>query len=168
MAGHDGYGFSSKRAPLFDRTNYAFWSIRMETYLSALGFDIWQSVVDGYKTLATSPTNVAGKKLSECNAKAKNAILCGLPESEFLKVMHCKSAQEMWDKLKNIYQGDDKVKKAKLQTHRGQFEGLKMEEEENIVQYLLHVDEIDNTIRGLGEEIEESKVVQKVLRSLPL
>jgi hypothetical protein len=30
------------------------------------------------------------------------------------------------------------------------------------------VDEIVNTIRGLGEKVEESMIVQKVLRSLPL
>jgi hypothetical protein len=30
------------------------------------------------------------------------------------------------------------------------------------------VDEIVNTIRGLGEKVEELMIVQKVLRSLPL
>jgi uncharacterized lipoprotein YehR (DUF1307 family) len=76
--------------------------------------------------------------------------------------------KEIWDKLQNIYEGDDKVKKAKLQTHRRQFESLKMKDEENVASYLLHVDEIVNTIRGLGETVEESMIVQKVLRSLPL
>ena len=41
--------------------------------------------------------------------------------------MHCESTKEIWDKLKNIYEGDDKVKGAKLQTYRGQFENLKNE-----------------------------------------
>jgi hypothetical protein len=81
--------------------------------------------------------------------------------------MHCVSTKEMWDKLQNIYEGDDKVKKEKLQTHRGQFETLKMNEEESIATYFLHVDEIVNTIRGLGEEVKETIIVQKVLRSLP-
>ena len=48
-----------------------------------------------------------------------NAILCGLLEFEFVKVMHCELAKYMWDKFQNMYEGDDKVKKAKLQTHRG-------------------------------------------------
>lgn len=69
--------------------------------------------------------------------------------------MHCKSAKDMWDMLKNIYEGDDKVKKAKLQTHQRQFESLNMKKEENIASYLLRVDEIVNTIRGLSEEVEE-------------
>jgi hypothetical protein len=43
-----------------------------------------------------------------------------------------------------------------------------MKDEENVASYLLHVDEIFNTIRGLGENFEELMIVQKVLRSLPL
>ena len=43
-----------------------------------------------------------------------------------------------------------------------------MKEDENIVAYFLWVDEIVNAIIGLGEEIKESVIVQKVLRSLPM
>jgi hypothetical protein len=92
----------------------------------------------------------------------------GLSESVYTKFMHCKSAKNIWDKLQNIYEGDSKVKEAKLQTYRGQFEQLKMKEDENIVAYFLRVDEIVNEIIGLGEEIKESVIFQKVLRSLPM
>ena len=43
-----------------------------------------------------------------------------------------------------------------------------MKEDENIAAYFLWVDEKVNAIIGLGEEIEESVIVQKVLRSLPM
>jgi hypothetical protein len=43
-----------------------------------------------------------------------------------------------------------------------------MNEKEDIATYFLRVDESFNAIRGLGEEIDESLVVQKVLRSLLL
>jgi hypothetical protein len=52
------------------------------------------------------------------------------------QVMHCKSTKKNWDKLQNIHEGDDKVKEATLQTHRIQFESLKMKYEENVVAYL--------------------------------
>ena len=42
-----------------------------------------------------------------------------------------------------------------------------MNEEENITSYILHVDEVVNSIKGLGEYVEEAIVVQKVLRLLP-
>jgi hypothetical protein len=82
--------------------------------------------------------------------------------------MHCDNAKDIWDKLQNIYEGDAKVKGAKLQTYRGQFEQLKMKEDEDIATYFLRVDEIVNVIKGLGEEMKEPVIVQKVLRSLPM
>lgn len=64
----------------------------METYLNALGYDIWQSFVNGYIALATAPTYQARNKESENNAKAKNEILCGF-ELQCVKVMHGKSTK---------------------------------------------------------------------------
>jgi hypothetical protein len=95
-------------------------------------------------------------------------FLGGLVRSMYVKVMHCDSAKDIWDKLQNVYEGDAKVKGAKLQTYRGQFEQLKMKEDEDIATYFLRVDEIVNVIKGLGEEVKEPVIVQKVLRSLPM
>jgi hypothetical protein len=61
-----------------------------------------------------------------------NAILSGLAEVEFVKFMHLETAKEMWDKLISSYEGKEKVKDAKLQTYRLQFEQLKMKEDETI------------------------------------
>jgi hypothetical protein len=53
-------------------------------------------------------------KIGENNSKAINALLNGLSDTVFTKVAHCKYAKEIWDKLRNIYEGDSKVKKTKL------------------------------------------------------
>jgi hypothetical protein len=84
-------GMSSNRAPLFKGDDYAFWSVRMKSYLMSLGCDIWKSVEDGYTAPATTPTDTTGKKLCNDNARASNAILGGLSNPIFVKVMHCKS-----------------------------------------------------------------------------
>jgi hypothetical protein len=75
-----------------------------------MGFDFWQSVVDRYATPTTPPTDKYGKKLGENKSKAKGTILSSLDDSIFFKVMHCKTAKDLWDKLQNIYEGDTKVK----------------------------------------------------------
>jgi hypothetical protein len=107
-------------------------------------------------------------KLGQNNSKDKNALMNGLSENLFTKFAHCKSAQEIWEKIQNIYEGDSKFKAAKIQNYRGQFEQLKLKEDENDAAYFLRVDEIVNAIIGLGEEIKESIIVQKVLRSIPM
>jgi hypothetical protein len=42
-----------------------------------------------------------------------------------------------------------------------------MEEYEDITTYFLRIDEVVNTMRGLGETVENVIIVKKVLRSLP-
>jgi hypothetical protein len=140
----------------------------MKTYMQAQGFEIWQSIVDGYTTPTISLTNDKAVKLGQNNSKAKNALLNVLSETIFTKVAHCKSTKDIWDKLQNIYEGDSKVKATKIQTYKGQFEQLKMKEDENIADHFLQVDETVNAIIVLGEEIKESVIFQKVLRSLPM
>jgi hypothetical protein len=123
--------------PQFDGHKYAFWSIRKNTYIHAQGFQVWQSIVDGYTAPIVPLTNDKAMKLGENNSKAKNVLLNSLSDTIFTKVAYCKSAKEIWDKLRNIYEGDTKVKAANLQTYRGQFEQLKMKEDENIADYFL-------------------------------
>jgi hypothetical protein len=164
MTSHEGT--SASKPPLFDGTNFTFWKIRMRTYLMALGVDVWDVVETGY----TKPVVLANQddKLEfSFNDKGMNAILNGLAEAEFVKVMHLNTAKEMWDKIINSYEGNEKVKGAKLQTYRLKFEQLKMNEDETISKYFLRVEELVNSMKGLGEMFDDSLLIQKILRSLP-
>jgi hypothetical protein len=109
----------------------------MKTYVKAHGFDVLQSVVDGYKEPTTPPIDNSGKKLIQNNSRDKNTILNGLVDSVYVKVMHCNFAKEICDKLHNFYEGDFKVKGANLQTYRGQFVQIKMKEDEDIATFFL-------------------------------
>jgi hypothetical protein len=51
--------------------------------------------------------------------------------------MYCDSTKEIWDKLKNFYEGDAKFKGAELHTYIGQFEHVRMKEDEDIADYFL-------------------------------
>jgi hypothetical protein len=108
-------GTSTNKAPLFNGTNFSFWKVRMRTYIMALGADVWDVVDTSY----VKPVVLANKddKIEfSFNTKAMNVILSGLAEEEFVKVMHLESAKAMWDKLISSYEGNEKVKDAKLQT----------------------------------------------------
>jgi hypothetical protein len=96
-------GMSSNKATLFSGGGYSLWKIRMKSYMLALGFDVWQSVVDGYTMPTTPPTDTAGNKICNNNSRVVTAILGGLKNSTYVKVMHCKLAKEIWDKLEVVY-----------------------------------------------------------------
>jgi hypothetical protein len=105
------------RPPLFDGTNFGFWKVRMRTYIMALGANVWDVVETGYVKLIVLASKDDKLEFS-FNAKAMNVILSGLEEEEFVKVMHLETAKAMWDKHISSYEGNDKVKDAKLQTYR--------------------------------------------------
>ena len=98
----------------------------------SLGWKVWETTQEEYKIGDLYP--IDQKELSEYdgNAKALNEILNGLENTIFTKVMRCKIPKKSLDKLHIIYEGDSKVKESKLQIYMGQFESLKMKEEENI------------------------------------
>jgi hypothetical protein len=86
---------STNKATMLYGTNFAFWKVRMRTYIMALGPDVWDVVDTGY----VKPFVLANKddKLEfRFNAKDMNAILSGLAKVEFVKVMHLVTAKEMW------------------------------------------------------------------------
>ena len=70
-------------------------------------------------------------KKYEYNAKAANTLLSALSPQEYTHVMNLKSAKKIWDKLKSFHEGDVKVKEAKLQVHRSEYEALRMSNNEN-------------------------------------
>jgi hypothetical protein len=104
----------------------------MNTYIQAYRFGVWRSTVDGYKSPATPSMDRDGKKLEENDSMDRNTIDKGLNLSLHTNIMHCESTNEMWDKMKTIYEGDEKFKEGKLQIFRAKFEQLKMNEDENI------------------------------------
>eukprot|EP00253_Pinus_taeda_P029858 PITA_29858 len=155
------------RPPIFDGNNFTHWKIRTTAYLQSLGAEVWGIVEGGYKFPSAIPTDAAERKQYELNAKAVTILLGSLTQSEFMKVMHFKSAKEIWDKIILSYEGHEQVKRAKLQTLKIRYENLKMHSNESIANYFLRMDEIVNCMRNLGEEFKEVVLVEKVLRSLP-
>ena len=157
---------ASIRPPIFNGINFIYWKVRTTTYLQSRGIDLWKIVEGGYTFPSTTLTDTTSKKQYETNAKAVNTLLGSLSQSEFVKVMQLKTAKEIWDKIILSYEGDDQVKRAKLQSLRIQYETLRMHNDESVADYFLRIDEIVNRMKNLGEEIKEVTLVEKVLRSL--
>ena len=103
-------GLATNRAPLFTGENYAYRSVRMKWHLMSLGWKVWEATEKEYKIYDQAPTDQEELGQYECNAKGLNEILSGLTNSVFTKVMWCKTAKQVWDKLKIIYEGASKLK----------------------------------------------------------
>ena len=69
--------------------------------------------------------------------------------------------------METTCEGTKKVKDTKLQMLTTRFEKLRMSEDESFVSFYSKLNEVVIGKFNLGEKTEDSKVVRKILRSLP-
>ena len=87
-------------------------------------------------------------------------IASALSYAKFDEIKDYKSAFTIWNKLKEIYGGDDNVKRAKAESLRGPFDQMKMREDENIAKYVERIKASVSAIRASGGNIEDKRVVR--------
>jgi len=68
--------------------------------------------------------------------------------------------------MRRKYQGSTKVKRAQLQTLRREFEVLAMKDGESMNDYIGRTLAIANHMTSGGERLEQTIIVEKVLRSM--
>ncbi|XP_074266730.1 uncharacterized protein LOC141590012 [Silene latifolia] len=82
-------------------------------------------------------------------------------------MMTKKSAFEVWNYLKIEYEGDERLKGMQVLNLVREFEMQKMKESETIKEYTDKLLCIANKIRLLGSEFSNSRIVQKILVTVP-
>ena len=94
-------------------------------------------------------------------------MFCGVTNEEFKKISFTNVAKEAWTILETTYEGTKVVKTMKLQRLTSSFEEIRMGEDETFDDFYAKLKDIVNSAFNLGESITESKIVRKILRSLP-
>ncbi|MQM15030.1 hypothetical protein Taro_047967 [Colocasia esculenta] len=146
-------GQSIHRPPLFDGEDYNYWKTMMEFFLQGYDYNLWTIIEEGDLIVLIPREEWIDndrKSLSQ-NSKAKNLICCALTRSEFNKISACKSAKEMWDKLKLTYEGTYKVKETRIDIFVTQYEKFQMLTGETITQMYSRFTDITNGLARLGK-----------------
>ena len=151
--------------PFFDRSNYAFWKVRMHAFLCSIDESIWDAVENGWTRpeVAKSTWDKVALVAVNANSKALNAIFCGVSPDEFHRISHVTIAKEAWQILETTYEGTKKVKDTKLKMLTICFEELKTSEDESFDSFYGNLNEVVIGQFNLGEKTEDSKVVRKIL-----
>eukprot|EP00253_Pinus_taeda_P024775 PITA_24775 len=168
-----GTGLTSSQLPQFNGKNHSDWSIKMKALFAPQG--IWELVETGYAEPAdatTLATLIAVerdqlKSDKKKDAKALFLLFQSVHESVFPRIAVATKSKEAWDILQTAYQGMEKVKTAKLQILRRDFETLNMKESDTIDSFFTQVIGLITQIRSHGEILEERRIVEKILRCLP-
>ena len=133
--------------------------------------DAWEVVEEGFEEPndTTGYTAAQNKALKEARSKDKAALYMlfrAVDESGFEKIARATTSKEAWDTLEKVFKGTDRVKQVHLQTLRGKLESMKMKESENVSDYITRVQTVANQLNRNGEMFPDTRVVEKILRSL--
>ena len=164
---------TNPQIPQFNGKNYEYWSITMKALFSSQ--DIWDLVENGFAepadAVAYNALTQAEKDLlkdtRKKDSKALFYLFQAIHESIFPRILVATKSKQAWDILQIAYQGMTKVKIAKLQMLRRDFETICMKDNESVDSFYTQVIGVVNQIRSHGENLEDTRVVENILRSLP-
>lgn len=142
--------------PMLTKSNYTAWSLKMKVFMQAHG--IWEAIEP-----ADPKTKVEEKK----DKVALAAIYQAIPEDILLSVADKTSAKDAWEAIKVMCLGAERVKRARVQTLKTEFETLSMKDTVSIDEFCLKLNGLVTNIRALGETVDESYAVKKLLRAVP-
>ncbi|XP_074359819.1 uncharacterized protein LOC141699913 [Apium graveolens] len=142
--------------PMLTRGNYTVWALKMKACMDAHG--IW---------VAVSPKDPKAVVEEKKDKMALAVIYQGIPEDILLSIAEKETAKEAWEAVKVLCQGAERVKAARIQTLRSEFEAMIMKEGESLDDFCLKLNGLVTNIRTLGDEMAEAYVVKKVLRAMP-
>ncbi|XP_022853177.1 uncharacterized protein LOC111374700 [Olea europaea var. sylvestris] len=162
--------FSQIAPPVFDRENYQLWALRMEAYLEAL--DLWEAVEEDYEVIPLpnnpSVTQIKSHKEKKTRkSKAKATLFVAVSTTIFKRIMTLKTTKEIWDYPKEEYAGDERIRGMQVLNLIRGFELQKMKKAETIKEYSDRLLSIVNKVRLLGTKIDDSRIVEKILVTVP-
>lgn len=142
--------------PMLTKTNYTAWSLKMRVIMQAHG--VWEAVeaVDTKAVVEDRTDKIALAMIYQA-----------IPEEMLLSLTDKKKAKDAWEGIKTMCQGAEKVKAAKVQTLRAEFEPLHMKDTDQLDDFCMRLNGLVTNIRALGDEVTKAYVVKKLLRAVP-
>jgi hypothetical protein len=98
---------------VFDGVDFQFWKAKMESYIQAQGFAIWEKVYKPYEVPENDVVTEANMTQVEANSKARNLIIQGIGKNDFYRVTHHKSAYQVWKALSDYHEGSSTIKEVR-------------------------------------------------------
>jgi len=138
--------------PMLTRTNYAEWVVLMKVMLKARR--LWAAV-----TVGTAD--------EEDDQSAMEAILKSVPTEYVVPLGAKDSAKEAWESLETMRLGGDRVRKAKAQQLRREYEAIAFRDGEAIEDFALRLTSLVSQLAQVGVDIGEEEAAAKYLRVVP-
>jgi len=149
MANSGNTATSTHTVELLGPHNYITWRARMRFHLTAK--DLWAAIVGDNPSAA-----ISAKALAQIGLYVKPELLS--------TIERCTTAKEAWDTLQRIYQANTVARKLQL---RRELNTIKMATTETLTQYFTRGQDIQDQLRAMGHNVDDTDVAFALLAGLP-
>ncbi|GJY50399.1 retrovirus-related pol polyprotein from transposon TNT 1-94 [Tanacetum coccineum] len=172
---------ADNRPPMLEKDMYDSWKSRMELYMMNRqhGRMILESVENGPLIWPTIEENgvTRPKKYSElsateaiqadCDVKATNIILQGLPPEVYALVSNHRIAKELWERIQLLMQGTSLTKQERECKLYDEFDKFAYKKGETLHDFYLRFSLLLNDMNIYNMKLEQFQVNTKFLNTLP-
>ncbi|GJY51522.1 retrovirus-related pol polyprotein from transposon TNT 1-94 [Tanacetum coccineum] len=172
---------ADNRPPMLDKDLYDSWKSRMELYMQNRehGRMILESVENGpliwptieengvTKTKKYAELSAAEKIQADCDMKATNIILQGLPADIYSLVNHHRVAKDLWERVQLLMKGTYLTKQERECKLYDAFDKFTHIKGESLHKYYLRFTQLINDINIYNMKMEQFQVNTKFLNSVP-
>jgi hypothetical protein len=138
--------------PVLTKTNYTDWARLMKVKLRAR--HLWRAIE-------------VGDAGPDDDIEALDVICSAVPPELATAITDKDTAKEAWDTINTLRVGDDRVRKNTAQQLLHEFELATFKDGESVEDYALRLTGMQASLATLSEVLLESKIVEKMLRSVP-
>ena len=103
------------------------------------------------------------KEKKQRKSKARASLFVAVSSSIFSRIMTLKTVKEIWDFLKQEYEGNERVKGMQVMNLVREFEMQRMKDSKIIKEYFVRLVGLVNKVRLIGIDFSDSKIVKKIL-----
>ena len=134
--------------PHFDGNNYAYWKVRMKTFLKSIYERVWNFVEYGWEkpTTLVSEWQTSQKKAVAFNSKVMSTIFNAVSMDEFKRISNVKIAHTAWNILQTVHEGTKIVNINKMQQLTTRFESIRMSNDECFDKFYTKLNDIFNVV----------------------
>jgi hypothetical protein len=143
---------NSVELPLLTKANYHEWALVMQVSLEAM--ELWDAV----ETMCKERPKDRWAMVA-----ILGAVLLEMKAGLAVK----KTAKEVWEAVRSMRIGDDRVKAASVQRLLKEYENVGFRDGESVSDFALRISDLVASLREMGETLEDHRVVKKILRVVP-
>ncbi|GJR99170.1 integrase, catalytic region, zinc finger, CCHC-type containing protein [Tanacetum coccineum] len=172
---------ADNRPPMLDKDLYDSWKSRMELYMQNREHErmilesvehgplIWPTVEENgvIRTKKYAELSAAEKIQADCDMKATNIILQGLPADIYSLVNHHRVAKDLWERVQLLMQGTSLTKQERECKLYDAFDKFTHIKGESLHTYYLRFTQLINDMNIYKMKMEQFQVNTKFLNSLP-